>query len=157
MDTQNLYYDSQFWQEKLGPDVQSLDLMHRLHLAFSLLLYLDIALLAFFEFTFSSTVRAVRHHAGRFMAYFKTGVDEERRFPPAIIFRAWHANFPKSRTHLHDMTPHYMKAAINHHSYGAGFGLEHYLVMAALCDTRILSTPDWYSRDYGAQGASLAL
>ncbi|KAF6754008.1 hypothetical protein DFP72DRAFT_813583 [Ephemerocybe angulata] len=74
------------------------------HLLFSLLCYLQIPLLDFLEWTFKSDITTVRTRAGRFLGYHATGLDEERRFPPAVIFRLWHGfGEGKARKHLHEM------------------------------------------------------
>ena len=99
----HLLYDHRFWGQKLGPEFQKQDTTHKLHLVFSLILYLNVVLLKFLEFIFESKIKAVRRKAGRFMGYFASAKDPKRRFPPAVIFRRWHDEYPDSRPYLHNM------------------------------------------------------
>ncbi|KAF6744431.1 hypothetical protein DFP72DRAFT_1078616 [Ephemerocybe angulata] len=103
MARETLLYDHRFWDRVLGPEYKKLDLNHRLHLIFSLVLYLNVVLLQLLEFIFDSSITAVRRKSGRFMGYFASGKDPLRRFPPAVIFRKWHENFPDATPYLHDM------------------------------------------------------
>ncbi|KAK0466076.1 uncharacterized protein EV420DRAFT_1474879 [Desarmillaria tabescens] len=98
----SLQYDNDFWQDRLGPASQ-FSTEKKCHLVFSLLIFLMLSLANLLEFIFSSKLVIVKQRVGKFMAYSSMGTTDDTRFPPAMIFRLWHENYPKSRRWLHDM------------------------------------------------------
>jgi len=98
-----LLYSNSYWKEKLGPEFQRNNLENKLHLIFSLLVFLEISLAQFLTFIFSSKIEKVKSRAGRFMGYTETANDEDTRFPPSAIWRMWLENFPKCKSHIYEM------------------------------------------------------
>jgi len=98
-----LLYSNSYWQEKLGPEFQKNNLENKLHLIFSLLVFLEISLAQFFTFVFSSKIEKVKARAGRFMGYTESANNEDIRFPPSAIWHMWLENFPKCKPHVYEM------------------------------------------------------
>ena len=104
-----LLYDNEYWDNILGRDARKLALENRLHLVFSLIIYLQISLAKFFLFIFTSTVVEVRARTSRFMGYTPTAVTEDTKFPPGMIFRAWLERFPDAQKHLEKVVGPFMQ------------------------------------------------
>jgi len=98
-----LLYSNGYWEEKLGPEFRKNNLENKLHLIFSLLVFLEISLAQFLTFTFSSKIEKVKARAGRFMGYTESANNEANRFPPGAIWHMWIENFPKWKPHLFKM------------------------------------------------------
>jgi len=98
-----LLYNNSYWQEKLGPEFRKNNLENKLHLIFSLLVFLEISLAQFLTFTFSSKIEKVKSRASRFMGYTETANDEDTCFPPSAIWHMWLENFPKCKLHIYEM------------------------------------------------------
>jgi len=98
-----LLYGNSCWQEKLGLEFRRNNLENRLHLVFSLLVFLEISLAQFFIFVFSSRIKEVKSRADRFMGYTETANDEATCFPPTAIWNAWLEIFPKCKPHIYKM------------------------------------------------------
>jgi hypothetical protein len=98
-----LLYNNSYWQEKLGPEFRKNNQENKLHLIFSLLVFLEISLAQFLTFTFTSKIEKVKSKASRFMGYTETATNENTRFPPGAIWRMWLENFPKCKSHIYDM------------------------------------------------------
>jgi len=65
-----------------------------------LVIYLGISVATLLHFIFSSQVQAVRGKAAMFLGHTSTASSEDTEFPPGIVFRAWHQNFPKAKKQL---------------------------------------------------------
>ena len=98
-----LLYNNNYWQEKLGDEFRKNNLENKLHLIFSLLIFLEISLAQFLTFTFSSSIGKVKSRASRFMGYTETANNEDTRFPPSAVWHMWLENFPKCRLHIYEM------------------------------------------------------
>ncbi|KAF6765346.1 hypothetical protein DFP72DRAFT_1057937 [Ephemerocybe angulata] len=98
-----LAYQPSMWTEKLGDMPDSLTPDQKNHLLSSLLIHLDIRLADLLPFIFETRIEDIRRRAGSFMGYWQARGDSPARFPPAVLYTAWHQNFPKSRDHLHEM------------------------------------------------------
>jgi hypothetical protein len=98
-----LLYNNNYWQEKLGPEFRKNNHENKLHLIFSLLVFLEISLLQFLTFTFSSNIKNVKSRASRFMGYTETANHEDTRFPPRAIWHMWLENFPRCKPHIYKM------------------------------------------------------
>ena len=98
-----LLYNNSYWQEKLGPEFRKNNHENKLHLIFSLLVFLEISLAQFLTFTFSSKIEKVKSRASRFMGYTETANDENTRFPPRAIWHLWLENFPRCKLHIYEM------------------------------------------------------
>lgn len=94
-----LEFTNDFWEDLLGDRIFTTT--EKLHLIFSLLLFLQITVLELLEFIFTSPINTVRRRAGRFMGYYATGSTDRIRFPAGYIYKLWHENFRDSQPHLH--------------------------------------------------------
>jgi len=101
--TDLLLYSNGYWEAKLGPEFRKNNFEKKLHLIFSLLVFLEISLAQFLTFAFSSKIKKVKARAGRFMGYTESAKDEATRFPPGVIWHMWLDNFPKSKPHIYKM------------------------------------------------------
>ena len=72
-------------QEKLGDEFRKNNLENKLHLIFSLLVFLEISLAQFLTFTFLFSIGKVKYRASRFMGYTETANNEDTRFPPSTV------------------------------------------------------------------------
>ena len=64
-----LEYDNKYWENLLEAKSVKLSLENRLHLVFSLLIFLQISIAQLITFTFTSEIAAVRSKAARFMGF----------------------------------------------------------------------------------------
>lgn len=96
-----LAFSNEFRRDLL--DDRTFTTTEKLHLIFSLLLFLQISVLDLLEFIFASPIKAVRRKAGRFMGYFSAGTTDRTKFPPGYIYQLWHENFKESRPYLHQV------------------------------------------------------
>lgn len=101
-----LEYDNQYWENLLGTRADRLSLKMRLHLIFSLVIFLHISVAQLITFAFTSEITAVRTRAARFMGYTPTA-HGDHKFPPAFIFQRWYESFPNARRHLDDIIKPY--------------------------------------------------
>lgn len=100
MNSKTLQYGQSFWTEKLGP-TKNYSIDQKLHLIFSLIVYLGVSLAKFLSFSFKSTIPDVQNRAGRFMGFTPTALSEDAQFPPRAIFKLWHDRFPDVQQKLH--------------------------------------------------------
>jgi len=91
-----LLYSNSYWQEKLGPKFRRDNLENKLHLIFSLLVFLEISLAQFLTFIFSSKIEKVKSRASCFMGYTETANDEDTCFPPSCHGPCSVTFFPKN-------------------------------------------------------------
>jgi hypothetical protein len=98
-----LLYSNAYWEGKLGNEFRKNNLENKLHLIFSLLVFLEISLAQFLTFAFSSKIEKVKARAGHFMGYMESANDEATHFPPGAIWHMWFENFPKCKPHLYKM------------------------------------------------------
>lgn len=103
MPTDKLLYDDRHWQEILEKDIRKISLKRKLHLIFTLVMFLQISVAQLLHFIFTSDIKEVRGRAARFLGYTPTATSKEMEFPPGMVFGAWHNNFPKARAQLHKM------------------------------------------------------
>jgi len=99
----HLNYDSAYWQNILGPNASAMPMEDKLHMMFSLMIFLRLSLAKVLEFIFTSKICEVRSRTSRFMGYTLSALTEDFKFPPGMIFRAWLENFPESRKYMQDM------------------------------------------------------
>ena len=97
-----LLYNNNYWQEKLGAKFHGNNLENKLHLIFSLLVFLEISLVQFLAFTFSSNIGKVKSRASCFMGYMETANSEDTCFPLSAIWHTWLENFPKCKLHIYN-------------------------------------------------------
>ncbi|KAK7433879.1 hypothetical protein VKT23_020504 [Stygiomarasmius scandens] len=99
----SLLYDDTFWTECLGSAKKKATFTEKVHLVFSLMIFLGITIASFLDFLFTSPIQAVRQRAGKFLQYPKRHGDLCTQFAPARVFKHWHNNYPSSRTQLHEI------------------------------------------------------
>ncbi|KAF6755256.1 hypothetical protein DFP72DRAFT_1067959 [Ephemerocybe angulata] len=92
MSTRPSEYTSDFWSARLGKKFKKIKDEDKYLLVISLMGYLDVGTLKFLEFFFTSDDYNTRVRSGTFMGYDSRKNDEERRFAPAVIYKAWHDN-----------------------------------------------------------------
>jgi hypothetical protein len=98
-----LLYDDGYWQGVLKEDIRKITLEKKLHLIFTLVMFLQISVLQLLKFIFTSEIKEVRGRASRFLGHTPTATSEDMEFQPGMVFRAWHENFPKAKAQLHKM------------------------------------------------------
>lgn len=103
MSTDELLYDKNHWNGILEGETQKLPLDKKLHLIFTLVMFLQVSVAQLLHFIFTSPIKQVKNRAGRFLGHTHTATSEDNAFPAGMIFRAWHKNFPKARKNLHKM------------------------------------------------------
>ena len=98
-----LIYDDNYWRDILEKDIRKVSLEKKLHLVFSLVMFLQISVTQLLKFIFTSEIKEVRARAARFLGHTPTATSQDMEFPPGMVFRAWYENFPKAKVHLHNM------------------------------------------------------
>lgn len=99
--TDILKFGDQFWIEK-GFNSKDFTSEKKIHLIFSLIIFLGTSLVQLLHFAFSSQIKEVKKQAGMFVGYQSTAQTDLERFPPAEIFWLWHERSPATRNHLHN-------------------------------------------------------
>jgi len=103
MSTDKLLYNESYWKGVLEEDIRKKSLDEKLHLIFTLVMFLQISIAQLLHFIFTSQIKEVQHRAARFLGHTHTATSEDKAFPAGMIFRAWHENFPKAKGNLHKM------------------------------------------------------
>ena len=103
MSTDKLLYDGDYWKTVLENDIKTKSLDEKLHLIFTLVIFLQISIAQLLNFIFTSRIKEVQNRAARFLGHTPTATSEDKAFPAGMIFRAWHENFPKAKKNLHKM------------------------------------------------------
>jgi hypothetical protein len=99
----SLEFDSAYWEQHLSDGMQKSDLQTKLHLIFSLLIFLTVSVRQLLQFIFSSDIKEVKNRASRFMGHTPTAMDEDLWFPPSTLFNLWHVRWPHVQHLLHNM------------------------------------------------------
>lgn len=100
---ETLNFDNKYWEDVFGTSKPKFTFEQRLHLIFSLLLFLQVSISRFLSFIFTCKIDAVRIRTARFMGYTPTASTLDDKFAPRAILRAWYEEFPKVREHLNDI------------------------------------------------------
>ena len=95
-----LSYDNAYWQRILGLDIRKIPLEQRLHLIFSLVIFLQVSIAQLLEFIFTSKIKEIKSRVSRFMGYTPSATTEDKKFPPGMVFRAW-LKFPDAPRGCH--------------------------------------------------------
>ena len=132
-----LIYSNAYWENILGRDVRQMPVERRLHLVFSLVIFLHISVAKLLYFTFTSTVDEVRTRSSRFMGYTPSARTEDLKFPPGMVFRAWLENFPDAEEHMHNMIEPVAQAIVEKESDKMIRDVELKVKMKTLTLTRI--------------------
>ncbi|KAF8816644.1 hypothetical protein BYT27DRAFT_6382273 [Phlegmacium glaucopus] len=107
-----LLYNNAYWENILGRPARKLPLERRLHLIFSLVIFLQISVAKLLYFIFTSTVDEVKTRSSRFMGYTPSAGTEDTKFPPGMIFRAWLEKFPDAQEHMRNMIAPFAQAIV---------------------------------------------
>ena len=97
----SLQFDSAYWEQCLPDSMQKAELQTKLHLIFSLVMFLGVSVRQLMQFIFSSDIQDVKNRAARFMGHTPTATDPDQQFPPATVFNLWHSRWPHVRHLLH--------------------------------------------------------
>jgi hypothetical protein len=111
-----LLYNNAYWEDILGHSATKLTLDKRLHLIFSLVIFLQISVAKLLYFIFTSAVDEVKTRSSRFMGYTPSAGTEDTKFPPGMVFRAWLDNFPDAREHMHNMITPFVQGIVEKES-----------------------------------------
>ena len=103
MSADKLLYDDYYWQEVLEKDIHKITLEKKLHLIFTLVMFLKISVVQLLKFIFTSKIKEVQGRAARFLGHTPTAMSKDMEFQPGMIFCAWHENFLKAKAQLHKM------------------------------------------------------
>ncbi|KAF9070833.1 hypothetical protein BDP27DRAFT_1419605 [Rhodocollybia butyracea] len=100
-----LKYDSAFWKAILPPEMHRLNAQQKLHLVFSLVIFLQLSLSKLLFFIFLSNIQAVQERVNVFMAYRPSALTFHAQFSPPQIFDMWAdpEQFPKSQEAVENM------------------------------------------------------
>lgn len=102
MDT--LHFDNNFWKDRLPDMGESIKLETRLHLIFSLILFLGVSIQQLLSWLFSTDIPVVVHRVGLFMGYNSTAETEDARFGPSMVFNLWrNPRWPKAQAPIRQM------------------------------------------------------
>jgi len=107
MSTDKLLYDDLYWQKILEQDIRKVSLEKKLHLIFTLVMFLQISIAQLLNFIFTSKIKEVRGRAARFLGHTPTATSKDMEFPPGMVFHAWQKNFPKAKAQLQKMIQPY--------------------------------------------------
>ena len=107
MSADKLLYDNLYWKEAIEEDIHKLPLNKKLHLVFTLVMFLQISVAQLLNFIFTSEIKEVRGRAARFLGHTPTATSKDMEFQPGMVFCAWHENFLKAKAQLHKMIQPY--------------------------------------------------
>ncbi|TFY63199.1 hypothetical protein EVJ58_g3390 [Rhodofomes roseus] len=96
-----LKFDGTYWNTLLPPEQQPTSEIDKLHLIYSLIVFLGLSLSKVFAFAFTSNIKSIKERAGTFLAVRRKRGQKER-FGPADLYGLWHANWPRCRQDLHE-------------------------------------------------------
>jgi hypothetical protein len=102
-----LQYDSNYWQSKFSKDeLKAINLEAKLHLVFSLMVFLSISTRQLLHWLFTTEIPTVTIRISHFMGFFTSESTAEARFGPAMVFSLWRnkTRYPAAQKHLREMT-----------------------------------------------------
>ena len=85
-------------------------------MVFSLLIFLQISIAKHLRFIFTSKIDKVKAKSSRFMGFTPIAKDEDMKFPPGMVFRAWLKNFPDAQEHMNDIVAPFAQAIVGKES-----------------------------------------
>jgi hypothetical protein len=100
---ETLHYDNKYWEGIFGTTKPNFTAEQRLHLIFSLVIFLQVSLMRFLSFTFTCKIDAVKTRTARFMGYTPTASSLDEQFAPRAILQTWYDEFPKAQEHLNNI------------------------------------------------------
>ncbi|KAJ7505795.1 hypothetical protein B0H11DRAFT_2272573 [Mycena galericulata] len=102
-----LQYDEAYWEALFPPQhLHGLSVEARLHLVFSLMMYLSITTRQLMYWLFTTEIPLVKKRASHFMGFYATHGTPEEQFAPAMVFGLWRdkQRWPKAQAHIRDMS-----------------------------------------------------
>ncbi|KAH9912508.1 uncharacterized protein B0H18DRAFT_1127083 [Fomitopsis serialis] len=99
--SENLKFDRAYWDDLFEHTAQPTSEADKLHLVFSLIIYLGLALSKLLTFAFTSKIRVVRERAGTFLSIWK-GAGQSEWYGPSELYNIWHDEWPRTRGELHE-------------------------------------------------------
>jgi hypothetical protein len=100
---ETLQFNNRYWEDVFGTTKPNFTFEQRLHLIFSLIIYLQVSIARFLSFIFTCKVDVVRNRSTRFMGYTPTASTLDEQFPPRAILQSWYDEFPKAHEHLNNI------------------------------------------------------
>jgi hypothetical protein len=82
MSADKLLYDDGYWKEVLEKDIRKISLEKKLHLIFTLVMFLQISVVQLLNFIFTSEIKEVRARAARFLGHTPTATSKDMEFQP---------------------------------------------------------------------------
>jgi len=111
-----IHYNDTYWESILSADARKMPLERHLEMVFSLLIFLQISIAKHLRFIFTSKIDEVKARSSRFMGFTPTAKDEDTKFPPGMVFRAWLKNFPDAQEHMNDVVAPFAQAIVGKES-----------------------------------------
>ncbi|KAG6874447.1 hypothetical protein C0992_007674 [Termitomyces sp. T32_za158] len=102
----SLRYNTSYWEERI-PGMKSASLESKLHLIFSLLIYLGLTIHQVLNFIFSENIKSVKDRASLYLAHRPSASDASDQFHPSSLLKLWYERWPASQQHLHVMIQPY--------------------------------------------------
>jgi hypothetical protein len=102
-----LQYNNAYWQSKFsGNELTGINLEAKLHLIFSLMIFLSVSTRQLLIWIFTTDMPAVTKPISHFMGYFATQPSFETQFAPAMVFSLWRNSkrYPRAQKYLREMT-----------------------------------------------------
>ena len=87
MSADKLLYDNCYWKEAIEEDIPKLSLKKKLHLVFTLVMFLQISVTQL-KFIFTSEIKEVQGRAARFLGHTPTATSKDMEFQPGMVFCA---------------------------------------------------------------------
>ena len=84
MSTDKLLYDGDYWKTVLENDIKTKSLDEKLHLIFTLVIFLQISIAQLLNFIFTSRIKEVQNRAARFLGHTPTATSEDKAFPAGM-------------------------------------------------------------------------
>ncbi|KAG8964698.1 hypothetical protein FRC05_003597 [Tulasnella sp. 425] len=102
---EKLSYNNEFWEALLPEDVKSAcqdhgNILTRIHLIVSLILYLAMPLKQLLHYLFSTTNHRVSQATGRFISRRD---EQQIPFGPSDLYNLWYTRYPKCCNNLTDL------------------------------------------------------
>jgi hypothetical protein len=101
-----LQYDHEYWRRRIPEAEKGLPLESRLHLIFSLTMYLSISVRQLIYWIFTTNIPSVSRRVSVFMGFNESESTPEAQFGPAMLFGLWRdrIRWPRAQRHLRTMT-----------------------------------------------------
>ena len=84
MSADKLLYDNLYWKEAIEEDICKLPLDKKLHLVFTLVMFLQISVAQLLNFIFTSKIKEVQGRAARFLGHTPTATLKDMEFQPNL-------------------------------------------------------------------------